>query len=228
MRTQRSTEMKSSSIAPIQYSTKRKGGENWKCYSKQIEDRFGIIQARLLRLLPVTKLLEMALFRFDYDDSDGVLRHKNHRNKECNGLPAGSVHEGYLRVTLWKTRFWAHRIIWLMHYGRWPVGQIDHIDGDRSNNRLSNLREVTQQQNNCNRPNRSKSQTGVKNVKFEYNGYKVSVILNGKSHYGGRFKTLEEAAIRADQLRREVHGDFSRKDHLAAIEALTGKGGEIP
>lgn len=65
----------------------------------------------------------------------------------AGGLAAG----GYLRVRIGGVLYFAHRLRWALAYGAWPVGQLDHIDGDPSNNRLGNLREVSNKENSRNR-----------------------------------------------------------------------------
>ena len=78
---------------------------------------------------------------------------------------AGSVNgDGYVFIQLGGKNYRAHRLAWFFVYGEWPIGQIDHIDRDRSNNRISNLRLVTNQDNNKNKAkylNNSSGCTGV-------------------------------------------------------------------
>ncbi|WP_420335450.1 HNH endonuclease signature motif containing protein [Roseibium sp.] len=83
----------------------------------------------------------------------------------------------------------AHRIIFKMAYGRDPVGYLDHIDGDRSNNRLENLREVTPWENNMNRAAPASSNTGHLGVHWDISQQKflATIGIGGKAVNLGRF-----------------------------------------
>ena len=102
-----------------------------------------------------------------YCPSTGKLFWKTYRNSQAQvGQEAGHVDQksGYRVVGLDRKVMQAHRIIWFIHYGRWPVHQIDHINHDRTDNRISNLREVSQIENLHNKSksrNNSSGQTGV-------------------------------------------------------------------
>ncbi|WP_319931784.1 HNH endonuclease signature motif containing protein [Xenorhabdus santafensis] len=70
---------------------------------------------------------------FSYDPESGlILRKVTTSNQAKKGDVVGSVHSlGYLRVTIKGSRYYNHRIAWLLHYGYWPSGQVDHIDGNK-------------------------------------------------------------------------------------------------
>ena len=95
------------------------------------------------------------------------------------------------------TLYYAHRLAWLYIYGRWPVTGIDHIDGDPTNNRLCNLREATQAQNNQNRSSipMKTNKSGFMGVSWEAKRKKwfASIRNNGKTVYLGRHSTPELA-----------------------------------
>tara|TARA_B100000767_G_C19237260_1_gene317740 strand:+ start:59 stop:487 length:429 start_codon:yes stop_codon:yes gene_type:complete len=83
---------------------------------------------------------------FDY--KDGMLYWK-----KSNKL-AGTKHDGYTRIAIKGKKYLAHRLVWLMTYGTIPAHlQIDHINGDRSDNSINNLRLVTNQGNQHNQHN---------------------------------------------------------------------------
>jgi hypothetical protein len=84
----------------------------------------------------------------------------------------------------------AHRTAWAMHYGEWPKGQIDHINGNPGDNRISNLRDVSQTINAQNMPLRRDSSTGVTGV-VKHNGRFMARI---STRYLGVFDSLAEAA----------------------------------
>ena len=123
------------------------------------------------------------------------------------GTVAGHIEKQGYRVVVvdWKP-YKAHQIIWLHVYGEWveyPKFEIDHINGDRADNRISNLRKVTKSQNQRNAGQRVNNTSGVHGVNWKpkYNdipgdGLWVARIWNGPRHvYLGGFKTLHEAQI---------------------------------
>lgn len=109
-------------------------------------------------------------------------------------------------------RFLAHRIIWLLAYGEWPPGFIDHADGNPHNNRLANLRIATFSQNAANKRAVANSSSGLKGVTWHKRAgkWQAAVKLNGKNHHIGLFLTPEEAHTAYMRKAREVFGDFAR------------------
>ncbi|WP_159585941.1 HNH endonuclease [Chelativorans xinjiangense] len=155
---------------------------------------------------------------FNYDPETGVLTFKERPREEFSpprysdhlkriGKPAGCPNQdGYIKVLIDGTYHSAHRVIWLMIHGEWaeyPQYEIDHINGNRDDNRLSNLRKVTKSGNQRNSSRRINNTSGVHGVNWkpQYNskpgdGRWVARIWNGPRHvYLGSFKTLHEAQI---------------------------------
>lgn len=99
---------------------------------------------------------------------------------------------GYIKVWYEGKYVWKHRLVWFQNHGYWPE-IIDHVDDDKSNNDISNLREVTKGQNNHYRPVRKDSSTGVKGVFPNGSGFMARIAIDGKPKYLGTFKTVEEA-----------------------------------
>lgn len=86
-----------------------------------------------------------------YDRESGKLFWRVRLSNNRVGAEAGSVAKnGYRKLSLRGVEFYTHRIIWLIETGVLPVGQIDHRNTDRSDNRFDNLRLATPSQNNCN------------------------------------------------------------------------------
>ena len=85
-----------------------------------------------------------------YNPATGDFTWKVSRGTVKAGDSAGSISDGYLRIKFSGQRVFAHRLAWLFMYGRMPKDQIDHIDGDRTNNRITNLREVDHKTNHRN------------------------------------------------------------------------------
>jgi len=104
-----------------------------------------------------------------------------------------------------------HRIAWKMHYGVDPNGVIDHIDGNKLNNRIVNLRDVTQVENLYNAVRRSDNTTGYKGVVFSKsrNSYTINLKVNGVRVSHRRFRTAEAANDFIKELRESTLGEFA-------------------
>lgn len=107
-------------------------------------------------------------------------------------------HSGYLCIGFKGRKYWSHRVAWLLHYGAWPKDQIDHIDGNKINNRIENLRDVSQRENHSNyashRDGRLVGTTFHKLAKK----WQAQIHYKGQRKYLGIFAT-EKLASRAYQ-----------------------------
>jgi hypothetical protein len=130
------------------------------------------------------------------------------QGKQANRLKKSN---GYQEITLNKKNLYAHRVIFMMIHGRWPE-QIDHIDGNRSNNLIENLREANNAQNNRNTKLRSSNTTGFKGVVYNKinKNYNASITVNYKSIHLGCFDTPEAAHEAYKKAALELHGNFAR------------------
>lgn len=133
---------------------------------------------------------------FDYDPITGVVQHRTKKCKAQIGDRAGSVSKTrsrYLRV--FGKKELEHRIIWLYMYGALPFGEIDHINHDRTDNRLCNLREVTHHVNMQNKPQYVNNSTGTTGVSIDKRcgKYRAYLSINGKPKALGYFDTYEAA-----------------------------------
>jgi hypothetical protein len=113
----------------------------------------------------------------------------------------GNTGHGYRVISLTingeKHPFLAHRLAWFYIYGVWPNGQLDHIDRNRSNNRIDNLRDATQQENNYNKTkqgNCSSNYLGVSWFKRDRK-WTARIKINDNYKHLGLFNTEEEAAL---------------------------------
>ena len=114
----------------------------------------------------------------------------NFAGREAGGLDK----DGYIRIKLFQTRLVAHRVVWAVYHGSWPVGVLDHIDGNRTNNRVENLRDVTNAENLRNRHS-SRSSTGIRGVyPYGKSGKYVAYIgVAGGNRRLGCFGNIEDA-----------------------------------
>ena len=146
----------------------------------------------------------------EYDTETGLLTWKVSRGTAKAGSIAGTVSDsGYINVKVGQSPYRGHRIAWFLHYGQQPEGQIDHIDNDATNNRISNLRLATVSQNSQNVRKHSHNTSGVKNVAWQKGAWVVRLEVNGKQMYFGRFQNLFEARERAIEVRKQYHGEFA-------------------
>ena len=113
---------------------------------------------------------------------------------------------GYVVVGIKKQKYYVHRLIWLYVYGVMPVNQIDHINHKQSDNRLCNLRDVTQLENNRNQPKQSRNKSGATGVVWNglINKWVASIGINGESLHLGVFKKKKKAK-KARKKAEKVH-----------------------
>ena len=129
------------------------------------------------------------------------------------GTEAGNDRpDGYREVRVCGQRFLVHRLIWLMHYGVMPVDQIDHINGNRSDNRICNLREADVSRNSMNSKRRSDNSSGIKGVSFDKSRSKWAayININGRRKAIGRFDSKKLAGATVSAYRKELHKEFAR------------------
>ena len=152
---------------------------------------------------------------FTYVDGQLYWKESRYRGKNQRSIsePAGgpdkkNSNDAYMRICIDQKRYLTHRLIFLYHHG-YITEFIDHIDGNRKNNRIENLRVATRQQNGYNR--KSTSSTGIKNVYHRGNGiYRVIFHIGGKPKIVGNYNSLDIAAKVAREFREMNHGEFAK------------------
>ena len=130
-----------------------------------------------------------------YDPLTGVFTRRESASGRLAGSVAGSVSPGYIRVWVLKRLYMAHRLAWLYVYGTWPKNQIDHINRNRSDNRIANLRDVTNQQNMCNAGDFSTNTSGRKGVYWDKRDsrWRACIVNKGRYFSLGYFDTQAKA-----------------------------------
>lgn len=150
-----------------------------------------------------------------YNPDTGEFTRLIHRgNRYKNRTTAGCVKSlGYIEIGLRNKVYLAHRLAWLYMTGEWPVKFIDHIDGNPSNNKWSNLRQATEHQNTMNRKIIKTNSSGVKGVCWnaKLGKWQAGIKYNYKSIHLGLFDDIDEAAKAVSDKRQELHGQFARQ-----------------
>lgn len=151
----------------------------------------------------------------EYDRVDGTFRWRKSEQIAHNlrGRVAGSRYaDGYVYIRFEGKRLLAHRLAWLIVTGRLPLGPIDHVNMDRSDNSIANLRCATVTQNNRNRGPQSNNTSGHKGVTFHKatRKYHAKICVNKKRISLGYFDSVEQAAIAYQHAAKEHHGEFAR------------------
>lgn len=119
----------------------------------------------------------------------------------------------YLFCTIKRKTVYMHRAIWVLQYGPIPFGmEIDHIDGNPSNNNLKNLRLCKRAENCQNTRVRTDNSSGFKGVFWDNysKSWRASIWKDKKKHDLGRFSSLSQAAMVAAIARANIHGDFAK------------------
>jgi hypothetical protein len=148
----------------------------------------------------------------NFDAKTGIFRWKIRlSNHALVGSIAGCIAKtgnsrGYVLIRIDKTLYKAHRLVWLYVSGEWPSGHIDHIDGDRSNNKFENLRDVSRSTNMQNRKRcDADSKTGFLGVTKSGRKYIAQISSNGKNFRIGTFNSPESAHAAYIEMKRIVH-----------------------
>lgn len=129
-----------------------------------------------------------------------------HWNARLSGKPAGTINakKGYVYISVFKRNLLAHRVIWAIHHGSWPSGQIDHINGNRSDNRIANLRDIQRSDNQRNMKRFVTNKSGVTGVHWDDDLGKWRAVIHsdgGNVHLGAWSEKAEavEARKRAER-----------------------------
>lgn len=114
-----------------------------------------------------------------------------------HSVPAGSLLKtGYRLVCIENTRVLEHRIVWAMHHGKWPSSYLDHLNGNRSDNRIENLREVSKSENAINKSShRSGRLPGIHRKKRGWKAGLPSQYASGLSREGKKTKRFNMTGI---------------------------------
>lgn len=140
---------------------------------------------------------------FNYDSVTGNLIHKL-----TGKLADSDQSKGYFKCYVKGKTLASHRVVWMWHYGDWPQNDIDHINGDRKDNRIENLRDVPHVVNMTNMQKTNK--TGYEGVKASGHKFAANIKHNGRKLYLGTFPTAEEAFTVYKEKHLEFYGSNSK------------------
>jgi len=151
---------------------------------------------------------------FWYDEITGKLFRRKSIHRNLVGKPSGCVNAlGYLHVSVRDKQYLAHRLIWVYLHGTWPRS-IDHVNGNKTDNRRDNLRNCTQAQNGQNRTVKNKNnRSGIPGVSWYSSRGKwtAGITVNRKTIHLGYFDTKETAAMARAEAKKSYH-EFHSKD----------------
>jgi len=147
-----------------------------------------------------------------YDPETGVLRW---RVSPAGNVPQGGIAgcatgDGYWRVSILGHRYKAHRLIWLLVAGHWPESEIDHINGNATDNRYTNLREAIRAENVRNTRMYRNNTSGFKGVGKKGKTWQAYIRFNGIRQHLGIFDTPEAASAAYEAKAAELFGEFRR------------------
>jgi len=157
------------------------------------------------KALPSVETVRAAL---NYDPNTGIFIWRERPDlRECigkgyAGKPAGSVSSRYVCICIDGISYRAHRLAWLIVYGEDP-GEIDHINGDKHDNRIANLRVVTRRENHFTQRIRSDNETGFKGVKCDWRRGVFYARID--DIYLGTFDTAKEAHAAYLEAKKRLH-----------------------
>jgi hypothetical protein len=152
---------------------------------------------------------------FNYDPETGAfISIYRRRGVKINKRSGYKDIYGYRRLMVDGERIFEHRLAWLYVYGEMPDKFVDHINGIRDDNRISNLRICNLKENSRNSKKSSRNKSGYKGVSFDSESKKwaATICLNGKNKRLGRFKNIEDAKEAYKIASIKHFGEFARQE----------------
>lgn len=157
-----------------------------------------------------------------YDPEAGVFLWKAVPSQRVKvGSVAGSRNgNGYWKIGLDGRKHYAHRLAWLFVHGEWPADEIDHVNGIRDDNRLTNLRQATHAENCQNLSMNGKNRSGHPGVSWcaRDRKWRADIKIHGRTRYIGYYDSIEDAIAARKAAKAEVHS-FSPRDRLPQAQA---------
>ena|SRR5438105_9984711 len=155
----------------------------------------------------------------DYAPETGLFYWRVRRGCAGAGRQAGSLHTvGYRVIRVDGVTHLAHRLAWLHVHGDHPIAEIDHVNGNRMDNRITNLRQCSRGQNARNVTTRNAC--GFKGIYHRRSRWHAQISVNGRRTYLGSYENAEQAAAAYDSAARLHYDEFARTNET---ERMLGK-----
>lgn len=167
----------------------------------------------------MNEVIEQSLLKslLTYDKDTGLFKKIGSSGGVSDGAIIGSLTlSGYVQTSILGKRVLCHRLAWLYVTGSFPKFSVDHINGIKNDNRFSNLREATQEENLKNMKISIKNTSGYKGVSFsDFSGrFRARARIAGKHIHLGYFNTAELASAAYQNFSKDNHGNFYRNTEI--------------
>lgn len=150
-----------------------------------------------------------------FDEGTGFFTWKKWRGGHAHeGVIAGRIDShGYRQIRIFRKPYFAHRLVWVVTYGEWPHGDIDHINGQPDDNRPSNLRIATRSENAMNR--RAQARNLPVGVSRHKGRFCARIEVDGHKRWLGYFVSPEDAGRAYQEAARNLFGEFNPHEQIA-------------
>jgi hypothetical protein len=156
-----------------------------------------------------------------YNPETGLFVRLKQHGPTKKGPHGGCIEpHGYCTLRIDCKKYYAHRLAWLYVYGKFPNGQIDHENGNRSDNRIKNLRLANQKNNSRNSALRSDNTSGYKGVYWADGKWLAVIHKNKKKYYLGKFSDPLSAAHCYDKAALKLFRAFAKTNFVQASHVL--------
>lgn len=153
---------------------------------------------------------ELLCSLFEYKNGELHWKIKPSKNVKIGAIAGTICTNGYRQIKINSVKYLAHRVVFLFFYGYLPK-EVDHIDHNKLNNNIENLRPANCSNNSRNVRTKTSNTTGFKNVTWNIavKKYRVNLRVNGKQKYLGSYDDIELANLVAHEARDLYYGDFA-------------------